>query len=116
MTRSAGPAGGARAGALARALSAARDTASAAAEDLLQHVPDTGDAVTGRAVDDFVDQAGDALRALAESLGETIERLAGTGSRALDDLPPRGARTPGGAAASRGPGLPDRPSGRGWGW
>ena len=35
---------------------------------MLGHVPDTGDRVTGRAVDDFVEQAADALRALDEAV------------------------------------------------
>ena len=31
--------------------------------------------MTGRAVDDFVDQAADALRALDEAVAETLRRL-----------------------------------------
>lgn len=42
--------------------------AAAAAQDLLAHVPDTGDPVTGRSVDAFVDEAAAALRRLAGSL------------------------------------------------
>ncbi len=49
--------------------------ATAASETLLDHVPDTGDYATGRAVDDFVEQASDVLRALAESVAETLGQL-----------------------------------------
>ena len=42
--------------------------AAAAAEELLAHVPDTGDPSTGRSVDAFVDEAAAALRRLAGAL------------------------------------------------
>ena len=48
---------------------------SAQADDILGHVPDTGDTATGRTVDDFVDQAADALRALDEAVAETLRQL-----------------------------------------
>ena len=60
---------------LVRALTAVREAARAQAEDVLGHVPDTGDRTTGRAVDDFVEQAADALRALDESVAETLRAL-----------------------------------------
>ncbi len=49
-------------------------TARTASEALLDHLPDTGDHPTGRAVDDFVEQASDALRALEESLTDALGR------------------------------------------
>ena len=56
----------------ATVLSAVRQTALASADALMQHVPDTGDHATGHAVDAFVERAADALRALAEAVGETL--------------------------------------------
>jgi hypothetical protein len=52
-----------------------REVARAQADDVLGHVPDTGDTATGRAVDDFVEQAADALRALDRSVAETLVAL-----------------------------------------
>ena len=60
---------------LVRALTAVREAARAQADDVLGHVPDTGDRMTGRAVDDFVEQAADALRALDESVAGTLRAL-----------------------------------------
>jgi hypothetical protein len=60
---------------LVRALASLRTTARAQADDVLGHVPDTGDTTTGRAVDDFVEQAADALRALDQAVAETLRRL-----------------------------------------
>jgi hypothetical protein len=60
---------------LVRVLAAVAEVARSQADDLLDHVPDTGDTVTGRAVDDFVEQAADALRALAESLAGTVRSV-----------------------------------------
>jgi hypothetical protein len=51
--------------------------ARAQVDDVLSHVPDTGDTATGRAVDDFVEQAADALRALDQVLAESARRLDG---------------------------------------
>lgn len=45
--------------------------AAQAADDLLAHVPDTGDAATGRSVDAFVEEAAAALRVLSGALGAT---------------------------------------------
>jgi len=60
---------------LVRVLTAVREVARGQADDLLDHVPDTGDTTTGRAVDDFVEQAVDALRALEESVSETLHTV-----------------------------------------
>jgi hypothetical protein len=60
---------------LVRVLSTVREVARAEADDLLAQVPDTGDSATGRAVDDFVEQAADALRALDEAVAETLRRI-----------------------------------------
>src|SRR5690349_16812919 len=60
---------------LVRALTAVREVARSQSDDLLDHVPDTGDTTTGRAVDDFVEQAADALRALDESIAATLRTL-----------------------------------------
>ncbi|MEP6650412.1 MAG: hypothetical protein ABJA74_10960 [Lapillicoccus sp.] len=68
---------------LVRALSACREMARAQADDVLDHVPDTGDSATGRAVDDFVEQAADALRALDEAVAETLRRLDALGEDAV---------------------------------
>jgi transposase len=68
-------ASGPRRDGLLRALGDVRELARSQADDILRHVPDTGDRVTGRAVDDFVDQAADALRALEEAVAETLRRL-----------------------------------------
>lgn len=85
---------------LAQALQETGQVADAAVDDLLRLVPDLGDHQTGRAVDAFVEVAGDALRALAVSSGSSA-----TAAR----------------AASGAPGLGDVPRGRavghtGWGW
>jgi hypothetical protein len=61
---------------LVRVLIAVREVARGQADDVLGHVPDTGDAATGRAVDDFVEQAADALRALDQAAAETLQRIA----------------------------------------
>lgn len=74
-SRANGPVGSERLAAAGEALAALNRYAVAAAEDVLHHVPDTGDHVTGRAVDDAVEQASDTLRALAERLAETLGRL-----------------------------------------
>jgi hypothetical protein len=67
--------GGPRRDGLVRVLTSLSGTARAQADDVLSHVPDTGDTATGRAVDDFVEQAADALRALDQVLSESARRL-----------------------------------------
>lgn len=54
------------------ALTQARRTALDLADDLLTHLPDLGDGPTQRSVDGWVDQAADALRAVAEALEECL--------------------------------------------
>lgn len=66
---------GPRRAGLVHVLSAVRETARGQADDVLAYVPDTGDPATGRAVDDFVEQAADALRALDEAVAQTLRRL-----------------------------------------
>lgn len=54
------------------ALAEARRTGLELADELLTHLPDLGDAVTQRAVDAWVEQAADSLRALAEACEERL--------------------------------------------
>lgn len=67
---------------LTAALADVGRVAARAGDALLHHVPDTGDLLTGRVVDEFVEQASDALRALAESVGETLALMEASESRA----------------------------------
>jgi hypothetical protein len=85
---------------LVRALTTLRGVARAQADDVLAHVPDTGDAATGRAVDDFVEQAADALRALDEAAAGTLRALEGP-------APDEGWQSPG--TTSRDDAYPSRP-------
>ncbi len=75
MTTSAGLPDGPRRDALVRALGAVRSVAREEAERVLGALPDTGDPVVGRAVDDLVEQAADALRALDEQVSRTLVEL-----------------------------------------
>lgn len=59
------------------ALTAIGRDALAGSDELLQHYPEVGEHTTQRAVDSFVDQASDSLRALRESLDDCIRELAG---------------------------------------
>ena len=70
---------------LVRVLTAVREVARTEADDLLGQVPDTGDSATGRAVDDFVEQAADALRALDEAVAETLRRLTPTAPKPAEE-------------------------------
>lgn len=70
---------------LTAALLDARNCAARGGDALLHHVPDTGDLVTGRIVDDFVERTSDALRALAQSLGESLDSLQPTSSLMSSD-------------------------------
>jgi len=101
VTTSSGPARRGHAGGVERALADVRQVATAASETLLDHVPDTGDHATGRAVDDFVEQASDALRALAESLGDTVTRLGAAQPSSMDDTAEDTVDGAGGAADDR---------------
>jgi len=122
VTPSAGRARGGRSAALVRALLDVRRTAATASDALLNLVPDTGDHATGRVVDDFVEQASDVLRALVESLGDTVLGLEAPGSSAPGSSAP-GSSAPGSSAP--GSSAPESPAHdrsehggapRGWGW
>lgn len=77
MTTSAGWPDGPRRDGLVRTLDALRTAAHDEAALLLGALPDTGDPVVGHAADDLVEQAADALRALAEQVSRTIRELDG---------------------------------------
>lgn len=62
-----------------RVLSSARSTARELSDELLTHLPDLGDLPTQRALDAWVEQAADTLRALSETLEERLLDL-GTAS------------------------------------
>jgi hypothetical protein len=62
-----------------RVLIAARSTARELSDELLTHLPDLGDLPTQRALDAWVEQAADTLRALSEALEERLLDL-GTAS------------------------------------
>jgi hypothetical protein len=70
MTEGSGP--GRPTNATLAALAEARRTGLDLADDLLTHLPDLGDAVTQRAVDAWVEQAADTLRAVAEACEERL--------------------------------------------
>lgn len=70
MTEGPGPAR--LASASLTALAEARRLGLDLAEELLTHLPDLGDPVTQRAVDAWVEQAADALRAVAEACEERM--------------------------------------------
>lgn len=61
-----------------RALAAGRSTTRMLSDDVLTHLPDLGDLPTQRALDTWVEQAADTLRALSEALEERLLDL-GTG-------------------------------------
>jgi hypothetical protein len=65
-----------------RALTTSRATTRAMSDDLLTHLPDLGDLPTQRALDTWVEQAADTLRALSEALEERLLHL---GSTAVTD-------------------------------
>ncbi|CAN7289561.1 hypothetical protein LJR027_001306 [Terrabacter sp. LjRoot27] len=62
-----------------RALAAGRSTTRALSDDLLTHLPDLGDLPTQRALDTWVEQAADTLRALSEALEERLLDLGAPG-------------------------------------
>jgi hypothetical protein len=65
-----------------RDLAAGRSTTRTLSDDLLTHLPDLGDLPTQRALDRWVEQAADTLRALSEALEERLLDLgAATGRR-----------------------------------
>src|SRR3954468_22005100 len=81
-----------------RALTAARSSTRAMSDDLLTHVPDLGDLPTQRALDAWVEQAADTLRALSEALEERLLDLGATPARQHEDDDDRGSGAPGPSA------------------
>lgn len=65
-------AGGRPTNAVVTALAGIRRTGLDLADDLLTHLPDLGDPLTQRAVDAWVEQAADTLRAVAEAVEERL--------------------------------------------
>jgi hypothetical protein len=63
--------------ALAGALNRSSTAALEASHELLAHYSDTGDAPTQRAVDTLIDHAADALRALTDSLADSLADISG---------------------------------------
>src|SRR3954454_12572335 len=91
MTEGSGVPGAADPGTL-RALASGRSSTRTLSDDLLTHLPDLGDLPTQRALDAWVEQAADTLRALSESLEERLLEL-GTGPArqgGLDSRPTSG--------------------------
>src|SRR6478736_7337041 len=90
------PGAGASDPAILRALTTARSTTRSMSDELLTHVPDLGDLPTQRALDAWVEQAADSLRALSETVEERLldlgSRRAGT---AVDTSPDPAPRTTG---------------------
>jgi hypothetical protein len=75
-----------------RVLTSARSTARELSDDLLTHLPDLGDLPTQRALDTWVEQAADTLRALSEALEECLLDLGTASAPARAD--PSTAPTP----------------------
>ena len=89
------PGAGASDPAILRALTTARSTTRSMSDELLTHLPDLGDLPTQRALDAWVEQAADTLRALSEALEE---RLLDLGSARAGEHP----RDGGSASAATG--------------
>ena len=68
-----------------RALVTARSTTRTMSDDLLTHLPDLGDLPTQRALDAWVEQAADSLRALSEALEERLLELGSKRSHSAGD-------------------------------
>lgn len=79
-----------------RALRSGRVLARDLSDDLLTHVPELGDLTTQRALDAWVEQAADTLRAVSEALEERLIDLgrqpAPSASRGSPPSSPRRAR------------------------
>jgi len=71
-------------------------------DDLLTHLPDLGDLPTQRALDAWVEQAADTLRALSEALEERLLELGSKRSPSAGD-DGFGSGTPGSAARAGDP-------------
>jgi len=76
--------GGAAGPATLRALAAGRSATRTLSDDLLTHLPDLGDLPTQRALDTWVEQAADSLRALSEALEERLLDLGAAPPRSPD--------------------------------
>src|SRR6476619_7910487 len=68
-----------------RALATGRVTTRTLSDDLLTHLPDLGDLPTQRALDTWVEQAADTLRALSEALEERLLELGSKRSHSAGD-------------------------------
>lgn len=82
------PGAGAADPAILRALTTGRSTTRSMSDELLTHLPDLGDLPTQRALDSWVEQAADTLRALSETLEEKLLDLGST--RSHTDAPDAG--------------------------
>src|SRR3954471_15622992 len=74
-----------------RALATGRSSTRTLSDDLLTHLPDLGDLPTQRALDAWVEQAADTLRALSEALEERLLDLGATPARQHEDADHRGS-------------------------
>jgi hypothetical protein len=63
-----------------RALTTSRASTRVMSDELLTHLPDLGDLQTQRALDAWVEQAADTLRALSEALEERLLELGSAAS------------------------------------
>src|SRR6476469_5329170 len=68
-----------------RALVTARSTTRTMSDDLLTHLPDLGDLPTQRALDAWVEQADDTLRALSEAFLQPFLELGTKRSHCTSD-------------------------------
>lgn len=81
------PGAGAADPAILRTLTSARSATRTMSDELLTHLPDLGDLPTQRALDTWVEQAADTLRALSEALEERLLELGSSqpGRQSADD-------------------------------
>lgn len=94
-----------------RALATARGATRTLSDDLLTHCPDLGDLPTQRALDGWVEQAADTLRALSEALEE---RLLDLGSAPARPAPPDTDRASGVPGSSGSTGSSGRSGPSSW--
>jgi hypothetical protein len=85
-----------------RALSSGRSSTRTLSDDLLTHLPDLGDLPTQRALDAWVEQAADTLRALSEALEERLLDLGAAPARQREDDEHGGPAAPGPSARAGG--------------
>ena len=81
-----------------RALATSRAATRSMSDELLTHVPDLGDLPTQRALDAWVEQAADTLRALSEALEERLLDLGSAAPSATS--PPSSHPAPSGSSLS----------------